>query len=145
MAAVHPLATGLRARAALVFGVLLASMAMTFALGQQATAVAKPSSNSRECQHPLTTGQEAVNIRGVSPQEACKTVRALARFIENGAKPARLYECAGISRNHPGRPVLKIHRFDGWNLKVVKTYGFRMSRDGGAFEVTGTDFPLNCT
>jgi hypothetical protein len=101
---------------------------------------------TRECQHPLTTGQEAVNIRGVDPKTACKTVRALARFISNGERPGRLYGCVGTHGGHTaGRPVLKIHRFEGWRLKIVQTYGLQMSAGGGSFDVTGTDFPLNCT
>jgi hypothetical protein len=44
----------------------------------------------------------------------------LERFIENGAHGSRLYSCVGLSKQHAGRPVLKIHRFDGWNLKIVK-------------------------
>jgi hypothetical protein len=141
----HVSAAGMRARGALVFGALLAVTAMTFALGQQAPALASSPVSSLQCQHPLVTGQEAVNIKNVSPQTACKTVRALARLIGNGDRPSRLYECAGADRNRPGKPVLKIHRFDGWSLRIVKTFGFRMSRGNASFEVTGQDFPINCS
>jgi hypothetical protein len=135
---------GLTVRGALVLGALLAVLATALVVGQ-ASAATGSAADSRQCQQPLVTGQEAVNIKNVSPQAACRTVRALARLIENGSKAGRLYECVGAGRNRPGKPVLKIHRFDGWNLKVVKTYGFRMSRGSASFEVTGQDFPLNCS
>jgi hypothetical protein len=35
-------------------------------------------------------------------------VREVARLIESGNRPVRLYECAGVSHNSPGNPVLKI-------------------------------------
>lgn len=128
--------------------IFLATVALCclLVLMQQHAANAKSSADSRECQHPLTTGQEAVNIKHVNPKTACKTVRALARFISNGTNYKRLYKCVGTHGGHTaGRPVLKIHRFEGWKLKVVHTYGFQMSRGRGSFEVTGTDFPLNCS
>jgi hypothetical protein len=100
---------------------------------------------TRECQHPLVTGQEATNIRGVSPTVACKVVRELARFIGNGQAGDRLYKCVGLTKSHPGRPVLVIHRFEGWKLRVVNGYGLQIYRPGASFGVTGTDFPLNCT
>jgi hypothetical protein len=137
--------TSLTARGAVAFSLLLAALALTLVVSQRASAAGGSGTGSRQCQHPLVTGQEAVNIKNVSPQVACKVVRSLARLIEDGGKPGRLYECAGASRTRPGRPVLKIHRFDGWNLKIVKTYGFKMSRGNASFEVTGQDFPLNCS
>lgn len=57
-----------------------------------------------------------------------------------------MYRCVGTHGGHTaGRPVLKIHRFEGWKLKILHTYGFQMSRGRGSFEVTGTEFPLNCS
>jgi hypothetical protein len=132
-------------RAVAVFGLLLAALAMTLGVSQRASAAGASAADSRQCQHPLVTGQEAVKIKNVSPRAACKVVRALARFIDNGDKPGRLYECAGASSTKPGRPVLKINRFHGWDLRIVKTYGFKMSRGNASFEVTGQDFPLNCS
>jgi hypothetical protein len=128
--------------------ILLAGVALCclLAFTQEHAAAASSEGVTRECQHPLTTGQEAINIRHVNPKTACKTVRALARFISNGTNSRRLYKCVGTHGGHTaGRPVLEIHRFDGWRLKVVHTYGFQMSRGRGSFEVTGTDFPLNCS
>ena len=125
---------------------IAAALVLFFVLAQQHAATANSTGASRECQHPLTTGQEAINIAHVNPKTACKTVRALARFISNGRGYKRLYRCVGTHGGHTaGRPVLTIHRFEGWRLNIVHTYGFRMSRGRGSFEVTGTDFPLNCT
>jgi hypothetical protein len=135
----------LSVRGIVAFGLLLAVLAMTLVVSQRAAAAGASATTTRPCQHPLVTGQEAVNIKNVSPQKACKVVRALARFIGDGSKSGRLYECAGASPTKPGRPVLKIHRFQGWDLKIVKTYGFKMSRGKASFEVTGQDFPLNCS
>lgn len=98
-----------------------------------------------QCQHPLTTGQEAFHLKNVSQTTACKAVRALARFIENGSRSGRLYRCVGLTMSHPGRPVLKIHRLAGWNLRIAHRYEFVMFRGRSSFAVSGTDFPLNCT
>ena len=98
-----------------------------------------------QCQHPLTTGQEAFHLRNVSPATACKAVRALARLIANGSHPGRLYRCVGLTMSHPGRPVLKLHRFAGWDLRIAHRYEFTMFRGRSSFAVSGTDFPLNCT
>jgi len=34
-----------------------------------------------ECQHPLVTGQLAINPKGISPKKACKVVRSLGKFL----------------------------------------------------------------
>jgi hypothetical protein len=134
----------LTGRALIALLALLAAAALSFAVAGGAAAA--PSTGvTRECQHPMTTGQEAVNIKNVSPKTACKVVRALARFIEDGAKPEGLYKCVGLTKQHPGRPVLVIHSFEGWKLKVVNGYGLKVYRGNASFGVTGTDFPLNCT
>lgn len=106
-------------------------------------AAAKPVSH--ECQHPLITGQEAVNVKGVSVKEACRVVRSLGNFLSKDANIEKLYECKGATRNKPGRPVLLMDEFEGWNLKLVKTYNFVMYKPGASFRVTGQDFPVNCS
>src|SRR5436853_602360 len=68
-----------------------------------ARAAARPVSH--ECQHPLVTGEEAVNVKGVSVPEACKVVRSLGAFLSKPANIRKLYECRG-PKNRPGRPVL---------------------------------------
>jgi hypothetical protein len=98
-----------------------------------------------ECQHPTVTGQGAYDLVHVSVAQACRVVRALARFIHNGAEGWRLYRCVGRSSTETGRPVLVIKRFDGWSLQIVHTFQFVMSRGESSFSVVGTDFPLNCT
>jgi hypothetical protein len=119
----------------------LAAVALLAALALIAAPASAAKPRSYECQHPLVTGQEAVNPKGVSPAEACKVVRSLGRFLEKIPNIRRLYTCTG-----PGRhtPVLKMHEFEGWKLKLVN-YWFVMYKPGASFRVTGTDFPVNCS
>jgi hypothetical protein len=123
------------AAAALAAAALLALLALA---GAPASA-AKP--KSYECQHPLVTGEEAVNPKGVTPQEACKVVRKLGAFLSKVPNIRKLYACTG-----PGHhtPVLKMHEFEGWKLKL-QNYAFVMYKPGASFRVTGTDFPVNCS
>jgi hypothetical protein len=129
-----PLRTALAA-AALAAAALL--MLLAFA-GAPASA-AKP--KVYECQHPLVTGQEAVNPKGVTPQEACKVVRSLGQFLSRVPNIKKLYKCTG-----PGghTPVLLMDEFEGWKLKL-QNYAFIMYKPGASFRVTGTDFPVNCS
>ena len=124
--------------AALLAAALLAILALT---GSPAGA-AKP--KVYECQHPIVTGQEAVNPKGISPKEACKVVLALGKYLEKPANIKKLYECKGETAKHPGRPVLLMDEFEGWKLKLVN-YAFIMSKPGASFRVTGQDFPVNCS
>src|ERR1700761_8885960 len=121
--------------AALAATALLARLVLT---GGSAAA-AKP--KSYECQHPLVTGQEAVNPKGVTPQEACVVVRSLGKFLSKVPNIRKLYVCKG-----PGghTPVLKMTEFEGWKLKL-QNYAFIMYKPGASFRVTGTDFPVNCS
>jgi hypothetical protein len=132
-------------RAFALAGLALLSVGALLALSSSASA-APTAGPMKECQHPLTTGQEAVNIKGVSPGAACKVVRSLAAWIgtsANGYK--KLYECVGASAKKPGRPKLNADEFEGWKLSLVNGYGLRMSKPGASFRVTGTDFPINCS
>jgi hypothetical protein len=124
------------AAAALAAAALLMLLAFT---GAPASAAGK--NKSYECQHPLVTGQEAVNPRGVTPQEACKVVRSLGKFLEKIPNIRKLYVCKGPG-NHT--PVLKMTEFEGWKLKL-QNYAFIMYKPGASFRVTGTDFPVNCS
>jgi hypothetical protein len=127
----------------LVAAVAMLAMVGVLALSAAgARAAAMPVSH--ECQHPLVTGEEAVNVKGVSVPEACKVVRSLGDFLSKPANIRKLYECRG-PRNRPGRPVLLMNEFEGWKLKLVNTYGFLMYKKGASFRVTGTDFPVNCS
>ena len=116
-----------------------AALLMLLALSGAPASAAKP--KSYECQHPLVTGQEAVNPRGVTPQEACKVVRSLGKFLEKVPNIRKLYVCKGPG-NHT--PVLKMTEFEGWKLKL-QNYAFIMYKPGASFRVTGTDFPVNCS
>jgi hypothetical protein len=121
---------------------LLAFVGLLAIAGSPARAATKPVSH--ECQHPLTTGEEAVNVKGVSVAEACKVVRTLGTYLSKPANIRKLYECAGASPKKPGRPVLLMHEFEGWKLKL-NGYNFVMYKPGASFRVTGTDFPVNCS
>jgi hypothetical protein len=123
----------------------LAALALLCIAALAGSPAAAAAPKSYECQHPLTTGEEAVNLKGVSPKEACKVVRALGRFLSKPANIEKLYECAGATPRKPGRPVLLMHEFEGWKLKLVNGYNFVMYKAGASFRVTGTDFPVNCS
>jgi hypothetical protein len=120
-------------------GLAAAALLAALALAASPAAAAKP--KVYECQHPLVTGQEAVNPKGVTPAEACKVVRSLGKFLEAVPNIRKLYKCTG-----PGShtPVLLMHEFEGWKLKLVN-YAFIMYKPGASFRVTGTDFPVNCS
>jgi hypothetical protein len=127
------------AAAALAVVALLAMLALT---GSPASA-AKP--KVYQCQHPVVTGQEAVNPKGISPKEACKVVLSLGRFLSEPGNIEALYECKGATARTPGRPKLLMTEFEGWKLKLVNGYSFFMTKPGQSFRVTGTDFPINCS
>lgn len=98
-----------------------------------------------ECQHPLVTGQEAVNPKGISPKAACVVVRALGKYLSKPKNIEALYECRGATPQKPGRPVLLQTEFEGWHLKLVDGYNFYMTKPGKSFKVQGQDFPVNCS
>jgi hypothetical protein len=100
---------------------------------------------SYECQHPLVTGQEAVNPKGISPKEACVVVRSLGKYLSTVKNIEALYECKGATPKKPGKPVLLQTEFEGWHLKLVNGYNFFMTMPGKSFRVTGQDFPVNCS
>jgi len=94
-----------------------------------------------ECQRPVSTGEEVYRLVGVSAATACPVVRALARWEYHPVAHIReLYTCVGPGHH---RPALVRHRFDGW--RITLTPAFRMSRGAASFEVTRTDFPVNCS
>jgi hypothetical protein len=92
-----------------------------------------------ECQHPLTTGMEAFNLKHASSATACRLVIALSKWN------AEWYVSKGASSNSVGTPVIKIHSFEGWKLTVPARSALRMSRGASSFQVEGTDFPINCS
>ena len=128
------------AAAALGAVTLLALLALT----NSPASAAKP--KSYECQHPLVTGWEAVNPKGVTPKEACVVVRALGKYLSSTKNIEALYECKGATPKKPGKPVLLQTEFEGWKLKLVNTYNFYMPQPGGkSIKVQGQDFPVNCS
>lgn len=121
----------------------LAAFALFLLLAPARSLAAKPVVH--ECQHPVVTGQEAVNVKGVSVKAACKVVRSLGKFLSTDANIEKLYECKGATPRKPGTPVLLMDEFEGWKLKLVKSYNFVMYKKGASFRVTGQDFPVNCS
>jgi hypothetical protein len=112
---------------------------MLLALTGAPASAAKP--KVYECQHPLVTGQEAVNPKGIAPKAACKVVLSLGKFLGKPGNIEALYECKGAGGH---TPVLLMHEFEGWKLKL-QNYAFIMYKPGQSFRVTGTDFPVNCS
>jgi hypothetical protein len=124
-------------------GLAVAALLCLLVLSASPAGAAKP--KSYECQHPLVTGQEAVNPKGISPKEACVVVRALGKYLSTVKNIEALYECKGETPKKPGRPVLLQTEFEGWHLKLVNGYNFFMTMPGKSFRVTGQDFPVNCS
>lgn len=118
------------------------------AIALATAAVALPATGAQafpkltECQHPVSTGEEAYHLKNVTAKTACPVVLALGRFERKPANIRKLYECIG-----PGKhaPRLKLHSFDGWHIAILKAGDFQMSRGRASFDVGGTDFPINCT
>jgi hypothetical protein len=137
---IHPISLKPVLAAAALAGVTLLALLV---LSGSPAAAAKP--KSYECQHPLVTGQEAVNPKGITPKEACKVVRSLGKFLSTDKGIEGLYECKGATPKKPGKPVLLMVEFEGWHLKLVNGYNFFMTKPGQSFRVTGQDFPVNCS
>jgi hypothetical protein len=116
--------------------------ALILALGS-GTATAFP--KLHECQHPMTTGEEAYDLHNISVRTACTAVRRLATFLNTPGNASKLYGCHRKHPNEGGFPFLRMHTFDGYRLKLTKDYEFEMYTGDKSFRVTGTDFPLNCT
>jgi hypothetical protein len=120
-----------------------AALLVLLALSSASAGAAKP--KQYECQHPLVTGQLAINPKGISPKEACKVVRSLGKFLSTDQHIEELYECVGATPKKPGRPKLLMTEFEGWHLKLVEEYNFFMTKPGQSFRVAGQDFPVNCS
>lgn len=122
----------------------LAAVALLGLLTLSGSPASAAKAKEYECQHPLVTGQLAINPKGISPKEACKVVRALGKFLSTDQHIEELYECKGATPKKPGRPKLLMTEFEGWKLKLVG-YNFFMTKPGQSFRVAGQDFPVNCS
>jgi hypothetical protein len=123
----------------------LAAVALLALLSLSTSSASAAKLKEYECQHPLVTGQLAINPKGISPKEACKVVRALGKYLSTDKNIETLYECKGATAKKPGKPVLLQTEFEGWRLKLVNGYNFYMLKPGMSFRVAGQDFPVNCT
>jgi hypothetical protein len=121
----------------------LAALLALVALSSAPAGAAKPL-KQYECQHPVVTGQLAINPKGISPKEACKVVRSLGKFLSTNQHIEEFYECVGATPKKPGRPKLLMTEFEGWKLKL-HGYNFFMTKPGQSFRVAGQDFPVNCS
>src|SRR3954452_8015850 len=112
-----------------------------------ATAPGAAAAKYHECQHPVTTGQEAYKLKNVSVRTACAFVRKLGKFVnaDNGQGYAKLYGCHYPHKNAAGYPYIKIHHLFNWRLRIDHLYEFVAYRGRSSSAVGGTDFPLNCT
>jgi len=135
-----------RCRSFLTRSAGLAALASAAAFVPAPGALASPPLKLTECQKPLVTGEEVYNLKAVSAAKACPVVLALGHWeYEPGhlvQHITELYGCRGPGKHDP---VLKLRSFDGWRLSLTKAGDFQMSRAGSSFDVTGTDFPLNCS
>jgi hypothetical protein len=136
---ITPLKASLAA-AALAAAALLALLA----LSASPAGAAKP--KMYQCQHPMVTGEFAINPKGISPKQACVVVRALGKYLSTQKNIEALYECKGATAKKPGRPVLLQNEFEGWEIKLFKDTGeLIFTKPGQSFRVAGQDFPVNCS
>ncbi len=135
---VSPLKTALAAAA-------LAAVALLALLALSSSSANAAKLKEYECQHPVVTGELAINPKGISPKEACKVVRSLGKYLSKTKNIEALYECKGATPKKPGKPVLLQTEFEGWKLKLVNGYNFYMTKPGKSFRVAGQDFPVNCS
>lgn len=99
-----------------------------------------------ECQHPVITGVEVYALKNIKASTACPVALALSKWEPKHQNASRLYGCHRTSPDAAGYPYLKLRVFNGWKLSLTGRYkAFTMSMGAASFEVTGTDFPLNCS
>ena len=126
---------------------LIGALAVTFGVLVWAPSGALAAPSYHECQKPVRTGVEVYKLHNISPARACPV--ALALFAWEDHSPARARALYGCSRPKPeaaGYPYLRLHRFHGYRLSLTGHFKeFTMSKGRSSFEVSGTDFPLNCT
>lgn len=89
-----------------------------------------------ECQHPVLTGVEVSHLRHVGVRAACRVALRLHGYAAGGHT---IVACKG--RNH-NVPVLELHSFEGWRLRL-RPY-FHLVQGRASFAVGGTDFPASC-
>lgn len=123
----------------------LAAVALLVLLALSSSSAHAAELKEYECQHPVVTGQLAINPKGISPKAACRVVRSLGKYLSKTKNIEALYECKGATPKKPGTPVLLQTEFEGWRLKLVNGYNFYMLKPGKSFRVAGQDFPVNCS
>lgn len=124
---------------------LLGAVAVCWAAMALSSGTALAAPKLHECQHPVRTGEEAYDLHHITVKTACAAVLKLGKYLSKPANIRRLYGCHRPRPNYPGTPFLKMHTFDGYNLKIARSGAFVMFKGHQSFSVTGTDFPVNCT
>jgi hypothetical protein len=119
---------------------LVAACAIALCLAASAWASRAPSQKLRvlariECQHPVTTGVEVSDLRGVSRRTACKLALGLHKFALSG------HVIVSCGPNNQW-PMLVLHRWHGWRTSLL--HGFTLARGDASFAVGGTDFSAPC-
>lgn len=129
-------------RSALAFSVSAGVACFAFAL---CPGIA--SARTVECQHPVTTGELAVNVRHVSAAVACGIVRAIPGYEAKSHREhlTPLFRCVGGNRvtGQVSHPVTALHHFRRWRVGVVDGL-LKFWRGDSSFSVSGTDFGAYC-
>jgi hypothetical protein len=126
---------------------ILAAVAATLLAALAPAGAAGAAPKYHECQKPVKTGVEVYALHRVSTARACGLALALFAWETKDDHEAVLYGCHRPKPEAVGYPYLRLHRFHGWKLSLRgRPYGaFTMSSGASSFEVSGTDFPLNCS
>lgn len=126
---------------------LTGALATTFGLLLFAPAGALAAPHYHECQKPVRTGVEVYKLHNITAAGACPVALALFAWeYSSTARTEALYGCARPKPEAPGYPYLRLHRFRGYEISLTGRFKeFTMSRGRSSFELSGTDFPLNCT
>jgi hypothetical protein len=82
------------------------------------------------------------DLKRISVDTACDVVRKLVAWLEIDHHSEEFHRCTG---GVPGEPVLLIHSFDGYSVKLGRSAGVAMSRAHSSFEAAGfSDWPVGC-
>jgi len=126
-----------------LLGALGAALALAVLIPAGAGAQPPP----HQCQKPVRSGVEVYDLHDITAPSACPVALELFAWeYSSDARTRALYGCHRPRPEAEGYPYLRLHRFRGWRLSLRGPgREFTMSRGRSSFEVSGADFPLNCT